>query len=153
MSPSEFPTHAAAVAAGSVLCGIALYKGWRCWIAGTWPTVAGEVIHSDTEDQESEPDGDGSTTTRYRAWVRYHYEVKGRKYVGRCVSLGFEWHWIKWTAQLVARRYPVGKRVRVHYRPTDPEQCTIETGMTLAAMVVLAAGIALVAWGLRGPLP
>ncbi|HSW84283.1 MAG TPA: DUF3592 domain-containing protein [Usitatibacter sp.] len=153
MTPAEFPTHGAAIVAGAALCAIALHKGWRCWIAGSWPTVPGEVIHSDTEDQESEPDGDGSTTTRYRAWVRYRYEVKGKAYVGRNVSRGFEWHWLEWTAKLVARRYPESKRVRVRYRPADPEDSTLESGVTLASIVVLAAGIALIAWGLRGPLP
>jgi len=152
MAPSEFPTHGAAVVAGIVLCGIALHKGWRCLSAGSWPTVPGEVVHSDTEDQMTE-NNEGNTTTRYRAWVRYRYAVKGKEYIGRYVSLGFEWHWFEWTAKRVARRYPEGKRVRVHYRPSDPEECTIETGVTLAAMVVLAAGIALIVWGLRGPLP
>jgi hypothetical protein len=153
MSPSEFPTHAAAAVAGSVLCAIALHKAWRCWSAGSWPTVPGEVIHSDTEDQESEPDGDGSTTIRYRPWVRYLYVVKGKQYYGARVSFGFEWHWIKWTAEWVAHRYPEGKRVRVRYRATNPEDSTIESGVTLASIIVLAAGIALIVWGLRGPLP
>jgi hypothetical protein len=132
------------------LCGIALYKGWRCWSAGSWPTVAGEVIHSDTEDQESEPDGDGSTTTRYRAWVRYRYAVNGKTYIGRNVSRGFEWHWFAFTARWAAGRYPEGKRVRVHFRAADPADSTLETGVTLAAIIVLAAGIALIGWGLRG---
>ena len=149
MAPSDFPTHAAAVVAGGVLCGIALYKGWRCWSAGAWPTVPGEVIHSDTEDQESEPDGDGSTTTRYRAWVRYRYQVNGKAYVGRHVSRGFEWHWFAWTARQVANRYPVGKRVRVHFRAADPADSTLETGVTLASILVLSAGIALMLWGAR----
>jgi hypothetical protein len=153
MAPSDFTIHHAAVAAGIVFSVIGLYKGWRCWIAGSWPTVPGEVIQSDTEDQESEPDGDGSTTTRYRAWVRYRYEVKGKAYVGRNVSRGFEWHWFEWTAKRVARRYPEGKRVRVRYRAADPEDSTIESGVTLASIVVLAAGIALIAWGVRGSGP
>jgi hypothetical protein len=153
MSPTDFPTHAAAIVAGVALCGIALHKGLRCWSAGAWPTVAGEVIHSDTEDQESEEDGDGSTTTRYRAWVRYRYTVNGKAYVGRNVSRGFEWHWFAWTARRVANRYPEGKRVRVHYRAADPDDSTIESGVTFASILVLAAGIALIAWGLRGPGP
>lgn len=69
MAPSDFPTHGAAVVAGIVLCGIALYKGWRCWSPRSWPTVPGEVIYSDTEDQLTQDDGD-TTTVRYRAWVR-----------------------------------------------------------------------------------
>ena len=149
MSLTEFPTHAAAIAGGIVLIGIALFKCWRCWSAGVWPTVAGEVIQSDTDDKTTE-NNEGNETTHYRARVRYAYEVKGRKYVGHDVSFGFEWHWFKWTAQLVANRYPEGKRVRVHYRPADPQESTIETGVTLASVAVLAAGIALVAWGVRG---
>ena len=152
MAPTDFPTHAAAIAAGIALGGIALHKAWRCWSAGAWPTVTAEIIHSDTEDQ-TEEDNDGSTTTRYRAWVRYRYAVQGKQYYGRRVSSGFEWHWFEWTAKRVAGRYREGKRVRVHYRATDPEDSTIESGVTLASLVVLAAGIALIVWGLRGPLP
>ena len=37
--------------------------------------------------------------------------------------------------------------MRVHYRTADPEESTLETGVTLASMIVLAAGIALIAWG------
>ena len=149
MSPSEFPIHAVVIGAGVVLDGIALYKGWRCWSAGSWPTVPGEVINSDTEDQIIEDTAD-TTRVRYRAWVRYLYTVKGKQYYGRYVSLGFEWHWFEWTAKRVARRYPVGKRVRVHYRPANPEECTIETGVTLASITLLAAGIALIVCGLLG---
>lgn len=149
MSPSEFPTHAAMIAAGSVLSAIALHKGWRCWSAASWPTAAGEIIHSDTEDEVTE-DREGGATTRYRAWVRYRYAVAGRNYYGRRVSFGFEWHWFAWTARWIANRYPEGKRVRVHYRDADPEDSTLETGITLAAVLVLSAGIALIAWGLRG---
>jgi len=146
VAPGDFTIHHAAVAAGIVFCAIGLYKGWRCWNAASWPTVPGEIIHSDTEDQITEDTAD-TTTVRYRAWFRYLYTVKGQKYVGRYVSLGFEWHWFEWTAKRVAHRYPVGKRVRVHYRRANPEECTIETGVTLASMVLLVAGIALIAWG------
>jgi hypothetical protein len=151
MSLTEFPTHLAAIVGGIVLMGIALYKCWCCWSAGAWPAVPGEVIHSDTEDQTT-VNNEGNATTHYRAWVRYAYEVKGRKYVGHDVSFGFQWHWFRWTAQRVANRYPEGKRVRVHYRVADPQDATIETGVTLASIAVLAAGIALVAWGVRGPI-
>lgn len=146
---TEFPTHAAAVVAGAVLCVIALYKGWLCWRAGTWPTVAGEIIHSDTEDRTTE-NNEGNTTTRYRAWVRYRYAVRGEQYYGRRVSFGFEWHWFEWTALRVARRYPEGRRVRVHYRAADPGDSALESGVTFASIVVFAAGTALIAWGLRG---
>jgi hypothetical protein len=152
MSPNDFPMHTAAIVAGAAFSGIALHKGWRCWNAGSWPTVPGEIIHSEIEDQITRDTTD-DTTVRYRPWVRYLYTVKGKQYYGRYVSLGFEWHWFEFTAKHVAGRYPVGKRVRVHYRPANPEECTIETGVTLAALIVLAAGIALIVWGLRGPLP
>jgi hypothetical protein len=150
VSPTEFPTHEAAIVGGVALMAIALYKCWRCWSAGSWPTVPGEVIHSDTEDQVTE-NNEGNTTTHYRAWVRYRYEVKGKEYVGHDVSFGFEWHWFEWTAKRVAGRYPEGKRVRVHYRRADPQESTIETGVTFASLAVLSGGIALVVWGVRGP--
>ena len=138
--------HWAMVVGGIVVAASACYNAWRCMRAGSWPTVPGEVIHSDLEDVTTE-DNEGGETTRYRPWVRYRYAVKDRNYLGRRVSFGYEWHWFEWTAQRVARRYPVGKRVRVHVSPADPEESSLESGVTFASAGALAGGIALIAAG------
>jgi hypothetical protein len=132
------------VAVGIGVAIVALHAAWRCMRSGSWPTVLGEITGSGLEDQVV-VDNESGESTRYKPRVRYRYEVKGKTYIGARVSFGFEWHGFAWTAQRVADRYPVGKRVRVHVCPTDPSETSLETGVTLASIGAFAGGIAIIA--------
>ena len=138
--------HWTFIAVGGAIAIVALHTAWRCARAGSWPTVPGEILQSGLEDK-TDDDSEGTTTTRYKPRLRYRYAVKGKTYMGDRVSFGFEWHGFQWTAQRVADRYPVGKRVRVHVSPADPEETSLETGVTLASIGALAGGIAMIVAG------
>ncbi len=135
------------VAVGVAIVIVACYTAWRCARASSWPTVPGEILQSGLEDHTVD-DSEGTTTTRYKPRLRYRYAVKGKTYMGARVSFGFEWHGFQWTAQRVADRYPVGKRVRVHVSPADPAETSLESGITLASIGAFMGGIAMIAVGL-----
>ena len=134
------------IVVGAAIAVTAVHTAWRCAKAASWPTVVGEILQSGLEDK-TDDDSDGTTTRRYKPRLRYRYAVRGRTYMGGRVSFGFEWHQFQWTAQRVADRYPVGKRVRVHVSPADPEETSLESGITLASIGALAGGIAMIAAG------
>jgi hypothetical protein len=137
------------VAVGGAIIVVASYTAWRCARAGGWPTVPGEILRSGVEDQTIDDlDRSAGSRTRYKPQLRYRYTVKGKTYVGDRVSFGYEWHGLEWTAQLVANRYPVGKRVRVHVSPSDASESSLESGITLATIGAFAGGIAMIAVGL-----
>ena len=139
--------HWTFIAVGAGIVVVALHTAWRCARAGGWPTVAGEILQSGLEDQTVD-DSEGTTTTRYKPRLRYRYAVKGKTYMGHRVSFGFEWHGFQWTAQRIADRYPVGKRVRVRVCPADPSETALESGITFATLGALACGIAMIAAGI-----
>ena len=91
----------------------------------------GEILRSGVEDQVIDDfDRGAGTRTRYKPQLRYRYAVKGKNYIGDRVSFGYEWHGLQWTAQLVANRYPAGKRVRVRVSPSDASESSLESGIT-----------------------
>ena len=140
--------HWTFIALGTGVIIVASYTAWRCLRAGGWPTVPGEIVRSGVEDQTvDDSDRDRGTYTRYKPQLRYRYTVKGKSYIGDRVSFGYEWHGSPWTAQLVANRYPVGKRVRVHVSPSDPSETSLESGITLATIGAFAGGLAFIAVG------
>ena len=134
------------VVVGAGLAMVGVHTAWRCAKASSWPTVPGEILQSGLEDHTVD-DSEGTTTTRYKPRLRYRYAVKGKTYMGHRVSFGFEWHGFAWTAQRVADRYRVGKRVRVHVSPADPSETSLESGVTFAAIGALAGGIAMIVAG------
>jgi hypothetical protein len=140
----RFAAHWAFVAIGVAIVIVACYTAWRCARAGSWPTVPGEILQSGLDDHTVD-DSDGTTTTRYKPRLRYRYAVKGKTYMGDRVSFGYEWHGVQWTAQRVADRYPVGKRVRVRVSPADPTETSLESGVTFATICAFAGGIAIIA--------
>jgi hypothetical protein len=142
----QLMAHWTIVVVGLGIVLVACHNAWRCARSSSWPTVAGEVLQSGVDDHTTD-DSDGTTKTQYKPRLRYRYTVKGRDYMGDRVSFGFEWHSFAWTAQRVADRYRVGKRVRVHVSPADPSEASLETGVTLATMGAFAGGVAMILVG------
>jgi hypothetical protein len=143
------PAHAmewGMIAVGLGMLIVATDTAWQCLRAGSWPTVPGEILHSHLEDQTID-DSDSGTRTRYKPWIRYRYTARGREFIGHRVSFGLEWHFFEWTAQRVADRFYVGRRVRVHVSPSDPSESSLEAGVTLPAILLFAGGLALIVAG------
>jgi len=100
--------------------------------SGTWKTTAGRIVES----------GD---RLEYRFRIRDH-EGRDREAVAHQLAHSF---WRPQPEEL-ARRYPVGAEVTVHYT-TSPQGATVyssvlETGLRADAVVVLVVALA-IAWG------
>jgi hypothetical protein len=91
-------------------------------------------------------DSDGEP--RYRADIHYEYSAPGGKHFGDRVLCyyrwGFDGHSYNQAAENgVVLRYPVGREVRVHYDPAEPEESVLEPGQVLSELVcgLVALGI------------
>jgi Protein of unknown function (DUF3592) len=93
----------------------------------SWPTVDGEIVASGiVEETSSARTGRGSVT--YRPAIRYRYRVGDTDYTGERVSLGEYATGDRADAEVVVRRYPVGRRLPVHHRPSAPDVAVLEVG-------------------------
>lgn len=121
-------------------CGAwTLLRSLRC---EHWPTTEGVIETAEMGRQSSNDGGD-----TYSANVSYSYQVAGIHYVGTrlafaamSASSGY--------ARGILDRYPVGKKVPVHYSPDDPELAVLETGIHGGTWVALGVGtfFVLMAW-------
>ena len=133
-------------------CWLFIVVGLAVWGAGIstmikslrtehWAVTEG-VIQS--AEQKSDSGGDGGTT--YSAAVTYAYQVGGASYTGEKVSIG-QMSASSSYAQKILNRYPVGKKVSVHYAPDDPAEAVLETGIHGGTWICLAVGTAFALFG------
>ncbi len=106
-----------------------------------WPVTDG-IIQS--AHMESHPGNRGSTT--YSAEVTYMYQVVGVSYTGKKISIGGMSSSSDY-AQGILNRYPVGKKVSVHYSPADPEEAVLETGIHGGTWICFGVGTGFVLFG------
>ena len=94
-----------------------------------WPSVEGEIVRSDVVEERTQSQSRAGDDRRvYRGAVRYRYRVDGTDYEGDRVSLGEYATENRADAEAVTRRYPLGRRVPVHYRPGAPDASLLEPG-------------------------
>lgn len=97
------------------------YGFWRTYDAkARFLTTPGVVTGSEIERSSS---SDGTT---YAAKIEYEFELGGTSYTGDrhsyfSISTSSRGH-----AEEVVKRYPVGRRVQVHYDPGEPEDSVLE---------------------------
>ncbi len=92
-----------------------------------WPSVDGEIVGSDiVEETSSARTGRGTVT--YRPTIRYRYRVGDADYTGERVALGEYATENRADAEAVVQRYPIGRRLPVHYRPSAPNVAVLEVG-------------------------
>ncbi|MEZ6165491.1 MAG: DUF3592 domain-containing protein [Phycisphaerales bacterium] len=97
------------------------YQFWRAYDARTrFLAAEGEVTASWVESSST---SDGMT---YEARVEYEFVLNGTTYYGDrhsyfSISTSSRGH-----AEEVVKRYPVGRRVQVHYDPGEPEDSVLE---------------------------
>jgi Protein of unknown function (DUF3592) len=93
-----------------------------------WPTVTGAVIVSEVAARP-ERNASGRPTKVYRADIQYQYQVSGESFTSETVALGGSIETSsrgRFDAQVA--RYPVGRKVRVYYDPSDPATAILEPG-------------------------
>lgn len=98
-----------------------LYLWERLNPRSAWPTTNGHITHAVIERWL------GDNSGAYRAHIAYEFSV------GHFIYRGERLRWdqpvlngTKAEMQRVLRRYPVGRRVMVHYNPKDPHECCLE---------------------------
>ena len=87
-----------------------------------WPTVEGRIIHSEVRRV-----GFGKKQ-RYRAEVRYTFDVDGRSYQGSRIRLGDTTGNSESAQRSLIADYQLGANVAVYYDPDSPQQSVLETG-------------------------
>ena len=129
------------IALGLAVVGAGVWTLIKSLRTESWPVTDG-VIQSTREKSHS--DSDGSTT--YSAEVTYTYEVAGVKYDGDKISIG-QMSSSSQYAQKILDRYPIGKKVSVHYSPTDPAEAVLETGIHGGTWICFGVGTAFALFG------
>jgi len=99
-----------------------------------WPVTDGIILSAEMKSHSGEH---GNT---YSAEVAYDYQVGGVGYTGRKISIG-QMSSSTGYAQGILNRYPVGKKVSVHYSPADPEEAVLETGIHGGTWICLGLGL------------
>lgn len=106
-----------------------------------WPTANGRIVTCDIV-----PRGGGlaasSSDAKYEARIFYTYDVGGVEYEGNRLAVG-QISKARTQPDVVARKYPVGRFVKVAYDPENPMTATLEPGLNLSAALPALAGIAL----------
>ena len=87
------------------------------------------------------------TSTTYSAEVTYSYQVAGATYTAGKVAIGQMSSSAEY-AQGILNRYPVGKKVSVHYSPGDPSDAVLETGIHGGMWICLGVGTAFTLFGI-----
>jgi len=139
---------------GAVFCGLgilALSSGaqhlWRGAASEHWPSVEGKVLFSrgtaaETRDSDNRPDA------TFSPQFVYTYEVDGvkhfnnRRRFGQIEGSGENW------AEDIAAHYKVGKGVRVHYFPADPDVAVLEPGNNSEGLWLPGVGLVALLFGL-----
>ncbi len=106
-----------------------------------WPMTDGIVRSSQIKPHS---DNDGGTT--YSAEVTYTYDVAGVNYDGDKVAIG-EMSSSSEYARGIVDRYPTGRKVSVHYSPTNPAEAVLETGIHGGTWLCLGMGTGFVLFG------
>ncbi len=89
----------------------------------TFPSTPGEITGNEWAAQEHEQK------------LEYAYSVGGAAFRGS--GLRRDGIWLGPADEERARNYPVGKRVEVYYKPSDPQVSLLEPGLTLQHVLLL----------------
>lgn len=112
----------------------------------TWPSTQGRVIESRVVENRS-TDSDGDTSTTYRPYIKYEYQVVGATFTSDKLAIGpaVSTSNYRKSAEKV-QKLPVGAAVTVFYNPDDPTDAVLEQRSNAKLLLIL--GIVFAAVGL-----
>jgi hypothetical protein len=97
---------------------------WNQIASRTYPTVTGEIIHSEVTQHRGSKGG-----TTYGVDIRYRYAVNDRPFEGRRFRYSAEsssdWAW----AERAVAGHPVGSQAQVFYSPRNPQSAMLSPGV------------------------
>ncbi len=120
---------------GLVVLGVGVGMLVKSLRSKHWPVTDGVILSAEMKSHSGEH---GDT---YSAEVTYSYQVGGVGYVGNKISIGQMSSSTSY-AQGILNRYPVGKKVSVHYSPADSSKAVLETGIHGGTWLCLGGGLA-----------
>jgi hypothetical protein len=129
-----------------------MVKLWEVRQASRWPSTTGNVIASGVRSTKNKP-GDpgynfGDTEVSNEPNVEYEYQVAGRKYRCRRITIGEKTS--SFELESILQKYPVGQAVTVYYNPADPNKAVLERDLPMG---ILMAGVGcLLLFFIGGPL-
>jgi len=100
----------------------------------SWPTAEGVITKS---EKGSERVSIGSSEYHDFPDIKYSFKVQGEEYTGFMISSRDFNEPIEKTLE----KYPVGKKVIVHYNPKDPSVAYLETGASFQSYIGFFIGI------------
>ncbi len=103
----------------------------------SWPSTPGRVIESRVVESSS-TDSDGDTTTTYRPYIKYEYQVVGATFTSDKLSIGpaVSTSNYRKSAEKVSRM-PPGAAVNVFYNPDDPTDAVLEQRSNAGVMLTI----------------
>ncbi len=111
-----------------------------------WPSTQGRVIESRVVESRSS-DSDGDTTTTYRPYIKYEYQVVGSVFTSDKLAIGPAVSTSSYRkAEEKVKRMPAGAAVTVFYNPDDPTEAVLEQRSNAGLLLIL--GIIFVVVGL-----
>jgi len=117
---------------GLMLASVGLVCLWQVLVRRSWPVTRGRVIYSQIEIADTE--------APYRPDVIYGYEVDNRHFQSNRISTNTMASGLPRHARKVARRYPRGSAVDVHYNPKNHAESVLKTGGLGSILFLLLGG-------------
>jgi len=130
------------VVIGLVAVGIGIWTLVKSIRSEHWPVTDGIIQSAEMKSHEGSKGG-----VTYSADVTYTYQVAGESYTGDKVSIG-QMSSSSEYARGILDRYPVGKKVSVHYPPGDPADAVLETGIHGGTWICLGVGTMFTLFGI-----
>jgi hypothetical protein len=130
------------VVIGLVAVGIGIWTLAKSIRSEHWPVTDGIIQSAEMKSHQGSKGG-----TTYSAEVTYTYQVAGAGYTGDKVSIG-QMSSSSDYARGILNRYPVGKKVSVHYLPGDPSDAVLETGIHGGTWICFGVGTAFTLFGI-----
>ena len=107
-----------------------------------WPVAEGKITSSLLGGgRSSRHSNRSSSSMTYGANICYEFFVGDQKHLGTRVSYGDSSSSFKGHGTDIVERYPVGKKVTVHYDPKNPKIAVLETGAPVIAYGLMGAGL------------
>lgn len=128
-----------------------LIRLWNANASVQWPSTEGTLLKkAETESTTVERDSSGTVhrSTTYSTGLVYEFEVNGKlrfaatRRFGQLAGADQEW------AAEIASRYETGAKVKVHYKPSNPDVAVLEPGMSTESLYLPGAGLAFLLFGL-----
>jgi len=128
---------------GGPVCGyFALSMVADAQETANWPHADGVITRSEVCELGI------AISPDFKPDITYEYELNGQSHVGNRVRTNDGEFDKRSGAEQVVRRYPVGKKVRVYYNPTNPNNSMLEAGagfqeyaLVFVAFIMFAIGV------------